>query len=541
MRSPAALLLILLVAASCALLACGDREPRSTPAAAKPSLRLVAITDLSGYLEPCGCQSRPLGGIDKAAAALKALKADKVPVLFVSAGDLLFGDRPEGASDDGQAATQETWKAESLIGILNQLGLVAATSGPKDLRYGPAALQRLQALAKFSWLPGAPGEQAEQAHPQQAAGWLGNVGGTKVGIVGVRAFAGADTELSAEQLQGLHAQAQTEVDRQRAAGAQLVVALISSDLRTGRRLSANLQHVDFALQGGVDSAETPAPSRSGAAVLLRAAHQGHGLLVVDLYVGGRSAFADVSEWTRREQRHEIDARIADLAQRISAWERDPNVDKASLNQQRDKLAQLRAELAVQAATPAANGNAFSAKFEQLGPELHGDAQIAASVAAYDARVNEYNRKAFADVFAPAAPAGAPHYVGSAACQTCHAEAFVWWTHHPHGRAYATLEAVHKQFNLSCVACHVTGYLEPGGSSLVHNEGLTHVGCESCHGPGSLHVADPGKQLTHAPSEATCKHCHTPEHSDLFDYASYVKRLRVPGHGLPSPGFVALPK
>jgi hypothetical protein len=57
----------------------------------------------------------------------------------------------------------------------------------------------------------------------------------------------------------------------------------------------------------------------------------------------------------------------------------------------------------------------------------------------------------------------------------------------------------------------------------------------------LHVADPGKQLTHAPSEATCKHCHTPEHSDLFDYASYVKRLRVPGHGLPSPGFVALPK
>jgi hypothetical protein len=360
----------------------------------------------------------------------------------------------------------------------------------------------------------------------------------------VRAFAGADSELSAEQLRGLSAHTQAEVDRQRAAGAQLLVALISSDLRTGRRLSANLQHVDFALQGGVDSPETPAPSPSGAAVLLRAAHQGQGLLVVDLYVGGRGAFADVSAWTRREQRRELDARSADLAQRISAWERDPNVDKASLNQQREKLAQLRSELAPEAAAPAAHGNAFDAKFEQLGPEVHGDAQVATSVAAYDARVNDYNRKAFADVFAPRAAAGAPHYVGSSACQTCHAEAFAWWTHHPHGHAYTTLEAVHKQFNLSCVACHVTGYLQPGGSSLVHNEGLTHVGCESCHGPGSAHVAQPSKpsaQLTRTPSEATCKHCHTPEHSDLFDYATYVTRLRVPGHGMPSASAAAAPK
>jgi hypothetical protein len=60
----------------------------------------------------------------------------------------------------------------------------------------------------------------------------------------------------------------------------------------------------------------------------------------------------------------------------------------------------------------------------------------------------------------------------------------------------------------------------------------------------LHVAQPGKpsvQLTRAPNEATCKHCHTPEHSDLFDYATYVTRLRVPGHGMPSASAASAPK
>ena len=84
----------------------------------------------------------------------------------------------------------------------------------------------------------------------------------------------------------------------------------------------------------------------------------------------------------------------------------------------------------------------------------------------------------------------PGYVGHArAAATCHETALAWWKGHAHGRAYATLEQRNKQFNLSCVGCHVTGYNQPGGATVVQNQGLTDVGCESCHGPGSLHVAD----------------------------------------------------
>ena len=58
-------------------------------------------------------------------------------------------------------------------------------------------------------------------------------------------------------------------------------------------------------------------------------------------------------------------------------------------------------------------------------------------------------------------------MGSEACQSCHAEAYAWWKSTKHGRAYATLENVHKEFNLSCVGCHVTGYNQPGGSTVTH--------------------------------------------------------------------------
>jgi hypothetical protein len=197
-------------------------------------------------------------------------------------------------------------------------------------------------------------------------------------------------------------------------------------------------------------------------------------------------------------------------------------------------------------TPRApSGNAFSARFEELSPDVHGDAQVASLIDAYDARVNEHNRTALANVLPPPSAAGSAHYLGSASCRGCHEPAFAWWTRHAHGRAYTTLERQNKQFNLSCVGCHVTGYMQPGGSSVVHNQGLTHVGCESCHGAGSEHVAQHQRgraaaagsskaSLVRSPSEAACKQCHTPEHSDLFEYTGYVARLRAPGHGLPPP-------
>jgi hypothetical protein len=155
--------------------------------------------------------------------------------------------------------------------------------------------------------------------------------------------------------------------------------------------------------------------------------------------------------------------------------------------------------------------------------------------AYDSRINDHNRVVFADLKPPPLAAGAPAYVGAQACQGCHAAAYTWWTKTAHGNAYATLENRHKQFNLSCVGCHVTGYNKPGGAAVVQNTGLVNVGCESCHGPASAHVANPGAKpalVTRAPQAAVCLECHNPEHSDRFEFEAYRARMVVPGHGLP---------
>jgi 2',3'-cyclic-nucleotide 2'-phosphodiesterase (5'-nucleotidase family) len=517
-------------------MSCGERERAALHVAtpAQPALRLVALTDLSGYLEPCGCQSKPLGGIDKAAAKLEAMRADHVPLLLLAAGDLLFGSELPGASSsDMDAATQEAWKAEALVGILDKLGLAAAAPGARDLSFGPDTLARLASKAHFALLPAKPGAAPA---PESVASSIITAGTTRVGVLGISTFDSADHELPQERLTALRTRAQTEIDRLRKEGARLVVGLISSDQRSGRRLSSGLHGLDFAFQGGLDEPNTPVPARAGDAVLLRGGYQGQGLLVVDVYLDGDKPFIDVSAWTRREQRAALQARVDELQRRLTEWERGRNVDPASLHEQRQKLGALRTELAKSSDAPAApSGNAFSARYLPLTTDIQGSSEIASLVDAYTARVDEHNKVAFAGRWPQPIAPGTAGYVGSAKCQKCHAEAYGWWSQHPHGRAYATLQKVHKEYNLSCVTCHVTGYEKPGGATLVHNEGLVNVGCESCHGPGSLHVAKPyasATALTEKPRESTCRECHTPEHSDLFDYAHYIAKLRVPGHGLP---------
>jgi len=83
------------------------------------------------------------------------------------------------------------------------------------------------------------------------------------------------------------------------------------------------------------------------------------------------------------------------------------------------------------------------------------------------------------------------YVGSEACQSCHADEHAAWSQHPHARALDTLAAKGEQANAECVRCHSTGLGRPGGFALGAGAqpALAGVGCESCHGPGGDHVGE----------------------------------------------------
>ena len=509
----------------------------ATGPAATPSLRIYYLVDLDGYLEPCGCQSRPLGGIDRLARLMESEHAAAPNSIFVATGDLLFRD----PTLDPRMVFQETAKAESMVRILDQLHLAAFAPGPSDFVRGAAEWQRLQALGHAAAVAAniAPGPLASAFRNVV----MQEVNGTRVGIVGVSDFhetPDATPPDGSPATNDAVDAARTAVQAARAQGARVVVVLASVPRRVARTIAGSVEGVNFVIAAREEANTPPAPERIGNAYLLTATNQGKSVGIVDLYLRGTEAtIADASETTANSARARLDQRIAELQSRIDGWLRDPHADRAAVEIQRGRLVQMQRERNA-LATPRApdTGSYFRARAQLVDPDVPKRADVAASIASYFHVVNEHNHVEYASLRAPAPVAGQPYYVGMEACRDCHAEAFDVWERTPHSRAYWTLEVVQKNFNLSCVGCHVTGYQRPGGAEVVQNEGRRDVTCESCHGPGSAHVAARNAAQRRAtirrdvPGSFCATECHTAEHSDHFDYATYRPRILGPGHGFP---------
>jgi hypothetical protein len=514
-------------------------EPIQAAPLPRPQLRLLVLTDLYGYLEPCGCTSRPLGGIDRMATRLARLRADGVPTLLVSAGDLLFHGVPQGA-DLERASTQEIWRAETLTDILGRLSLAAAAPGPLDFGYGTDVFERLARRARFSMLAaGVEMAPSQDGAPRVLApSTIRRVGSIQIGIVGLSDLHQPDGSLPPRITESaeLRDAGREAVRSLRQRGAQIVIALVTGDRRTARRLATGIDGLDFVVHGGRDEADPSPPVSTEGAMLLHAARQGHGITVIDLWRRGNGEWTDASVWTRQEDRERLLEQIEGLRHRIAEWERDKNVSPTDLAHQRQRLERIEREAAALRAPPPTRGNVMSARFEELAPDAERDHAIEAMLDAYDRRVNQHNREAFADWLPVPASTDAPHYVGTQTCASCHGAAVRWWRTTNHGRAYATLADQNKNFNLSCVGCHVTGYLRPGGSTVTHVANLQNVGCESCHGPASMHVEDPQHarvNVVRSPIENVCLGCHNHEHSDRFHFPTYRSLMIAPGHGQPS--------
>jgi hypothetical protein len=137
-------------------------------------------------------------------------------------------------------------------------------------------------------------------------------------------------------------------------------------------------------------------------------------------------------------------------------------------------------------------------------------------------------------FPPVAAADQATYVGVEECTICHDSSRTVWDKTAHAHAYATLSRQDKQYNLDCVGCHVTGYGQPGGSTVAHVERGENVQCEVCHGPGSLHAKAPRsvKPLVPKPGPDLCLSCHQPPYGREFDPKAKMEAIRGPGHGKP---------
>src|SRR5262249_31401781 len=105
-------------------------------------------------------------------------------------------------------------------------------------------------------------------------------------------------------------------------------------------------------------------------------------------------------------------------------------------------------------------------------------------------------------------------------------------HTQHALAYPTLSSQHKEFNLDCVGCHVTGYEKPGGSTVTHVADLENVQCEVCHGPGLRHAQNPADKtaLPTLPARTLCAQCHHQPHVKAdWSVDESWKKIVGPGH------------
>jgi len=121
------------------------------------------------------------------------------------------------------------------------------------------------------------------------------------------------------------------------------------------------------------------------------------------------------------------------------------------------------------------------------------------------------------------------YSGEQRCTICHEQQHLQWSLTGHAAAFSSLQRKGATGKQDCVACHVTGYEQPGGYQPGRpNRQLHNVQCESCHGPGyqscSAYTGKKNDKKNAPQWKALCVQCHTEKESLNFVFARRFSRV-----------------
>ncbi|MGE0547051.1 MAG: multiheme c-type cytochrome [Kofleriaceae bacterium] len=514
--------------------ACSSKpEPKGNgsppqPALPKPTFTLIALAEVRGQVGPCGCTTDPLGDIARTAKVISDAR-NQGPVLVVDAGSLLYAKSPIPA----HLVSQEERKADLLTTIYKELDVAAVGLGPADLPAGAKGVRFPRAAVNVPSTEGFPIEPPE----------LIEIGGSKVGVFGVATTDALPGVKVAAPVPAAK-QAATELE---ARGAQVIVGLVqAANRKDAVTLVRGMEGagVDIAIAGLGLAAPEPdhvelEAQNIGGTWLVIPANRGQVISRLDVTVRGAGPLVDaIGPKAAAAKTASLDSRIAAIDADLAKFAADPTADPTFVKQKRAERTELAAERTQLANHPTkipAAGNYFTLEQVRINKTLGCSAPIQDAVSKYYLATGEANLKAAAGTPPPPLAKGKPGYVGMAACDDCHSDAVEFWNKTVHARAWKTLVDRGQQFDLDCIGCHVTGWQQPGGSNLAHNETLRDVQCEVCHGPGSIHVQKGGDEkpaaVTRVPREDLCATlCHTKEHSDTFDHQAYMRDILGPGHG-----------
>lgn len=523
-----------LLAAGLALLGCRE-SPRSkaTPKAAeRPNLRVFVLGGAAGAIEPCGCVADMLGGVDHLAALVNKGRTAAEGTLVLGAGPMFFQDpvlAPEGIS-------QARFKAEAMALSLHDLGLAAWAPGQNDWALG---IPEFQGLARTTGARALAANLAAEGGTSASSDVV-RAGGIAVGLVGV-SLTKAEGALAQVPRSDARAALEREMKLATERGAKLLIGLFAAPRGEALRLVEQVPGLHLVVLGKEkDQGETNdapfEPMLIGRTLVVQGQNHLQGVGVVDLFVRGDAyTFEDGTGLERAAERTSLERRILSSERRVKqARTAGSGVPDAEVKKLEAEVQRLKGQAkGLEQPQAPRSGSYFLVDLVAVREAAGVDQGVAERLLAYYQRVNEHNRETFKDKKPQPAGPEQSSYVGVDQCTTCHQEERAFWDKTPHSRAYATLEVSHKQFNLDCVSCHVTGYEQPGGTTVTHVRGLTAVQCESCHGPGSRHVENPANPafIEAKPTTALCPTCHHPPHvhEDWSADASFTK-IVGPGHG-----------
>ena len=115
---------------------------------------LVLTGDYRGQLSPCGCTKPMMGGIRRAATALRSISSREKTLLLAN------------GSLSGESGTQQEFKAQALAESLRQMGVDAINLANDDLRLGAGILGSVNSLSGEKLITSSVGESPTVNHLQ---------------------------------------------------------------------------------------------------------------------------------------------------------------------------------------------------------------------------------------------------------------------------------------------------------------------------------------------------------------------------------------
>jgi len=506
-------------------------------------LQVLVISELMGYIEPCGCTiDLTLGAIERLSAQIKKLRSQG-PTIVLTAGSHLF----EHEHVKAHSRAQEEAKAHLIRSIFSEIGIDAHLPGPLDLAAGSTFYRQIQAQYPLKEVTLNHPELSPEGQPR-----IIEQGGLKVGVFGLIAShtlkkpnpghtshknQGDQPHTShmislEDQVKRLRALSTQATRTLKAQGAQVVLGLAVASRLIVRKLAQQSPEVDLWVLGEKAQEESTlspilfnSKSTSERSYVVESGDRGRHLGVLTFsQIKARGDFADPKG---DHARHLKKLRLKlQMKQKFASRMSTPLMKR--------QVSQLQAQIEeYEKKNPQASGKRVEYQLIPITDKLPADEQVYARVKSYQDSLQELNVEA-RKLKPP--PANGNGYAGQSECSLCHPAADTFWKKTKHAQAWETLVKAKKTFDVECVSCHVTGWQEPGGSALGHTDQLQDVQCEACHGPAAKHAEIGGGESyvkLKVPTQR-CETCHNQKHSPRFNYERYLEKIIGPGHGAPMP-------